>query len=91
MRFGRQVTLSRDGDVTKVHEKLFVEYAAKKDVCCYTETKRVRNMAHALAEFLSLQDRAKKEDIHNIGVQFIEDSEGNVCRVELSWQVFNLP
>lgn len=88
--YGRQITLSRDNEVVKVHEKLFTNFETTKNVCLYTQTVRVRSQSAALAEFLVLQDRAKVEDIHNIGMVVIEDKDGSVCRVELTWQVYDL-
>jgi hypothetical protein len=91
MRFGRQMTLERDGNVMTVTEEVFANFETVKRVSVQTEIVRIRHENDILPEFLKLLDRQKAGEIDLIGIQLLRDQKTGSLRVEESWTVPDLP
>lgn len=85
MRYGRQLTITSDGSITRADEKVFVDYSTAKQVTLYTETIRIDDDREYLSEFLKLNDRYKKGEIDLPGVQLLRDDKTGQLRVEKTW------
>ena len=87
MRYGRQVTLSNNGGVMEVKEKVYANYETVKEVHAFHETVRVTDDKEILAIFLKLLDDQAAGKIDQIGLQCIRNQDNGSIRVEKTWVV----
>jgi hypothetical protein len=85
VRFGRQLTLTQDGNLTRSEEKVFVEYETKKQITLYTETVKIKDDKDMLAEWLKLLDRYRNNEIDLPGIQLLRDKHTGSLRLEKTW------
>lgn len=55
------------------------------EVEVYTQSLRVKNHQDILVEFLKLHERAKKENLRDIGIQAHDNTDGKPNRIEITW------
>lgn len=90
LRFGKQVVMTREGDLTMVHEEVYANFDTVKKITVYTETVRIKDDKDILAEFLKLLDRQKAGEIDLIGLQCLRNPDSGAMRIEKSWVVPDL-
>lgn len=89
-RFGKTLSISREGDLVTVEEQVIANWETVKRVTVYTEVVRVKNDKEILTEFLKLLDRRKAGEVDLIGLQCLRDRNNGSLRVEKSWTVPDL-
>jgi hypothetical protein len=90
MRYGKTVSVSRDGEIVTVEEQVFANWSTVKKVTLYTEVVRVKDDKEILTEFLKLLDRRRAGEVDLIGIQCIRDKANGSLRIEKSWTVSDL-
>lgn len=90
MRYGREMTIDRQGDVVTSTERMIVNWQNVKQTTICTEIVRVHDDKQILAEFLKLLDRMKAGEIDHIGLQVVSSKHNESVRIEKTWSIPNL-
>lgn len=87
MKYGRQMILTRSGDITTATESVYANFETVKQVTTYYESVRIAEDKDILAIFLKMLDDQKAGKIDQIGIQCLRNKETNTLRVEKTWTI----
>lgn len=87
IRYGRQVVMAKDGDVTTITEELYNNFQTVKQVVVCSETVYIEDDKEILAHFLQMLDQQKRGEIDCIGIQLLRNQKTGLPRIEKTWIV----
>lgn len=90
VRYGKSLTISRNGDVVTTTEQVYANFDTVKEVHQMTEIVRVTDDKEILSIFLKLLDEQTAGNIDMIGIQCLRNPDTGAMRVEKSWVVPSL-
>jgi hypothetical protein len=90
VKFGRQLTLTRDGDIVRAEETVYYDSEPRKQTTILTETVKLRNPKDFLTECLELDRRFQQGEIDLPGIQLLRNKHNGDLRVEKTWTPLSL-
>jgi hypothetical protein len=85
MKYGKQVTMTTDGNILTLTEQVFANFAPVKQTVINHESVHVENSKDILAIFLKMLDDQEAGKMDNIGIQCIRNKDTGALRIEKSW------
>lgn len=87
IRYGRQMIMANDGQLTTITEEIYANFQPVKQVMVCSETVHIKDDKEVLAHFLQMLDQQKRGEIDCIGIQLLRNKETGAPRIEKTWVV----